>query len=78
MPHRRSPASRQRRAARRYIINHAYHDRTQAESVARTPRKEVLTFLQSLFEGVDLSALNIEQGEVLADSRGRGSMQQMK
>jgi len=49
-----------------------------AESVARTPSKEVIAYLQSQFEGVDLSAVDIEQGEVLADSRGRGSLQQVK
>lgn len=79
MPHRRSPASRQRRAARRYILNHAYRDRIQAETVAKTPSKELIDFLKEKFEGVDISALNIiEQGEVTSDSRGRGSMQQVK
>lgn len=75
MPHRRSLASRQRRAARRYVLNHAYRDRRQAETVAKTPGKEVLAYLQSLFEGVDLSVVDIELGEVLSDSRGRGSLQ---
>ena len=76
LPHRRSIKARQRRAARRYVLNHAYHDREQAELVCKTSQKAVITFLQSRFESVDLSAFDTEKGEVLVDSHGRGSLQQ--
>lgn len=77
MPHRRSQASRQRRAARRFVIEHAHYDKWQAESVAQTPSKQVVEHLKGLFEGVDVSAVDIELGEVLTDRRGRGSLQRV-
>ena len=76
------------RATRKYIIDHAYRDFVSAETVCVTSPKEVgyhltVTYPQ-YFE--DLSTIgisstveeftgNFEKGEVLVDSRGRGTFQ---
>lgn len=83
MPHPRGKRSRKaqlRRKSRQFILKHAYHDVIWAETVCRSNRLEVINFLTVEYsdrpEGLQVSQVpDIEKGEVLVDSRGRGSWQ---
>jgi len=55
----------------------AYRDRERCETVCVSNVFDFLPVLEKEFgEGVNVSALNIERGEVLVDARGTGSFQQ--
>jgi len=71
----RNPTSQQRREARRYIFETSYRDRQQSETVSRVGWMEVVNYLLSKHEHVDTHVALIEHGEVLTDSRGRGTFQ---
>lgn len=77
MPHKRSFEAKQRRAARKLIFTMAYRDRFGAETVNRLNMREIMDYISAMFNGrVHLGAIpRVEQGEVLSDSRGRGSFQ---
>ena len=72
MAHRRSP----RGFVRRLVLVDAYFDDEMAEIACRTNPMAYVAQLEAEFgEGIRLSDLNIERGEILVDSRGRGSFQ---
>ena len=56
-------------------MNTAFHDILLAESVSRVTYDHVIEYLGQKFEYVIPSAAMVERGEVLLDSRGRGSYQ---
>jgi hypothetical protein len=73
--HRRQSGEKlQRRLARRMIFRSALRDTRRGEVVCRVSRVEVLAALGN--SPIDLSLVpDVEKGEVLADSRGRGTFQ---
>lgn len=78
MPHRRSMKARQRRLVKRFILKNSFKDRMKAESVCRTDPKAIIEMLQKNFDEVHLEVINYERGEVLVDSKGRGSLQRQE
>jgi len=81
MPHQRSKQSKIRRYARRWILNHSYHDIIWAETICIFNNVEVVNYIHvhypELSEGMLMSDLpDAEKGLVLVDSRGRGAYQQ--
>jgi len=73
MAHRRSPLG----FVRRLVLVDAFYDGEQAEIACRTNSLMYVAQLKSEFgDDVNISDLNIERGEVLVDSRGRGTFQQ--
>ncbi|MEM1989385.1 MAG: hypothetical protein QW782_01955 [Candidatus Bathyarchaeia archaeon] len=77
MPHKRSLEARQRRIAKRIIMEMAYRDRLRAEAVNRLSMREIMSLIGEMFNGrVHLGAIpRVEEGEILYDSRGMGSLQ---
>lgn len=75
MPHQRSSRSLQRRDAKRFILDTSYHDVIMAESISRVDRHAVLSYLGKIYKMVFPDVADVECGEVLVDSRGRGSLQ---
>jgi hypothetical protein len=74
MPHKRSVIGFQKRLIRGEIFCHAFHDKLAGEVVSLLSRRDVLGLLN--FEGFSVSIVpEVERGEVLVDSRGRGSFQ---
>jgi hypothetical protein len=60
---------------RNLIFKNAYIDKYRGEVVSRVSRLDVLGLLNC--EGLKVSLIpDIERGEVLIDSRGKGSLQQ--
>ena len=86
MEHRRSPdkhnerlQKHQERIAKRLIFSTGFHDKILGETVSRVSRLDVLSQLSKLAEPVSLCTIpDVEKGEVLVDSRARGSFQRMK
>ena len=62
---------------RRFIWKLSFRDPELAETVSLTTPKESMEYLkQQGFEGVRVSvATQIDKGDVLADTRGRGAFQ---
>jgi hypothetical protein len=59
------------------IFKNAYIDKYKGEIVSRISRLDVLSLLNC--EGLKIFLVpNIERGEVLIDSRGKGSLQNAK
>ena len=80
MPHQRSRDAKIRRYAKKHIINHSYHDVIWAETICTFDRVQVHNYIHvtypELVDGVLLGDIpDIERGEVLVDSRGRGTFQ---
>jgi hypothetical protein len=62
---------------RNLIFKNAYMDKYRGEIVSRVSRLDVLGLLNC--EGFNVSLIpDIERGEVLIDSRGKGSLQNAK
>lgn len=83
MPHLRSQESMQRRSVKRYIFTHSFNDFLQGETVNRVDWDQVEAHLQVLYEkvvvhDVDVVADDLVLGEILSDSRGKGSFQKIK
>ena len=77
MVHKRSFNKLQRRIIRNLIFKNAYMDKYRGEVVSRVSRLDVLGLLNC--EGFKVSFIpDIERGEVLIDSRGKGSLQNAK
>jgi hypothetical protein len=77
MVHKRSFNKLQRRIIRNIIFKNAYIDKYKGEIVSRISRLDFLSLLNC--EGLKVSLVpNIERGEVLIDSRGKGSLQNTK
>lgn len=77
MPHKRSFGAIQRRAAKKFILLMAYRDKFTAETINRVSVRDIIDYLVQRFNGrVSLGAIpSVEVGEVLHDSRGKGSFQ---
>jgi len=77
MQHKRSEESLQRREARKIVQRFAFQDQKLAETVNRLTPEQIVGQLQLVFpECVTYHfAAQYGQGEVLVDSRGRGSFQ---
>jgi hypothetical protein len=72
--HRRSDDKLRSRLIRRLIFTNAFQDREIVETICRLSRVEVI----ALTPGDELLISlvpDVEKGEVLVDSRGRGSFQ---
>jgi len=75
--HKRSFDKLQRRMMRNLIFKNAYKDKYRGEIVSRISRLDVLGLLNC--EGLKVSLIpDVEKGEVLIDSRGKGSLQNAK
>jgi hypothetical protein len=75
MVHKRSFYKLQHRIIRNIIFKNAYIDKYKGEIISRISRLAVLDLLNC--EGFNVSLIpDIEKGEVLIDSRGKGSLQQ--
>lgn len=73
---RRLNPERQRRYARHLVRKNSYQDRNLGESVNVTPRDDIWGELKTAFGRVCNSVvLEFTVGEVLADSRGDGTLQ---
>lgn len=72
---RRSEFNEQRRFAKRIVVNTARHDRVRAEKVCMLDRAGVLDALRKRFGSVTVGSFQFERGEVVIDSRGKGSLQ---
>jgi hypothetical protein len=77
MVHKRSFNKLQRRIIRNIIFKNAYIDKYRGEIVSRVSSLDILGLLNC--EGLKVSLVSlvpdIERGEVLIDSRGKGSLQ---
>jgi hypothetical protein len=74
--HKRSCKKLQDRRVRGIILRGSFHDRNLCEVVSRVTRSDVLALLNETVE-VDVVP-DVEKGEVLLDSRGRGSFQRVQ
>jgi hypothetical protein len=74
--HKRSGGKLQARRVRGIILRGSFYDRNVSEVVSRVSRLDVMALLSGLVE-VDLVP-DIEKGEVLLDSRGRGTFQKVE
>ena len=71
--HKRNAKKLQARRIRSVILHGSFYDRKLGEMVSKMTRLEVLGQLN---EAVDVHLVpDVEKGEVLLDSRGRGSFQ---
>jgi hypothetical protein len=75
MRHKRSDLSQQRRFIKRLIMQCAFQDRQRSETVNILSREAIATSAGQAFDYVLSGLTNYELGEVLADSRGTGSLQ---
>jgi len=76
MPHKRSEEKLRMRRIRQIIFSKSVYDKNRAETVSRVSRLDVLGLLK---EPLEVSVVpDVEKGEVLIDSRGRGSFQRLK
>jgi hypothetical protein len=75
MRHKRSDLSQQRRFIKRLIMQCAFQDRQRSETVNIISREDIAASASQAFDYVLPGLTNYEQGEVLADSRGTGSLQ---
>jgi hypothetical protein len=74
--HKRSAGKLQARRVRGIILRGSFYDRNVCEVVSRVSRSDVMTLLSGLVE-VDLIP-DVEKGEVLLDSRERGTFQKVE
>jgi hypothetical protein len=73
--HKRSANKLQQRKIRGIILRGSYYDRRLGETVSKLTREDVMGQLK---EPVEVHLVpDIARGEVLIDSRGRGSLQTM-
>jgi hypothetical protein len=75
MRHKRSEASQQRRFIKRLVLQCAFQDRQRSETVNILSRETIAASASQAFDCVLPGLTNYERGEVLADSRGTGSLQ---
>ena len=73
MVHRRSEEKLLLRKIRAIIYSLSYNDQIMCETVSKVSRQDVLAFLNVAICVSDVP--DVEKGEVLVDSRGRGSFQ---
>jgi predicted O-methyltransferase YrrM len=75
MVHKTSVEAEQRRFARKTLQRNAFQDRIACETVNLLTRQELSNVLAASFDFVLPSATEVDRGEVLSDSRGRGTLQ---
>ena len=75
MRHKRSEKSQQRRFIKRLVLQCAFQDRQRIETVNILPPEVIVASTGRAFDCVLSELANYELGEVLADSRGTGSLQ---
>jgi hypothetical protein len=75
MRHKRSETSQQRRFIKRLAMQCAFQDRQRSETVNILSRETIAASASQVFDYVLPGLANYERGEVLADSRGTGSLQ---
>jgi len=79
MPHRRSSYNIQRREAAHIVSQAAVKDPAVRESINILSSGRIAQILQNRFGTFDLQVINrYDIGEVLSDSKGRGTLQQME
>jgi hypothetical protein len=74
--HKRSSLKLQARRVRGVILRGSFYDRNVCEVVSKMSRSDVIALLAWSVE-VEVVP-NVEKGEVLLDSRGRGTFQKME
>jgi septum formation inhibitor-activating ATPase MinD len=68
--------AKQRRFVYGLMACSGFRDRGMAETVNKLEKEELMNRLKEKFDFVEMDAVSdIEKGEVMTDSRGRGSMQ---
>ena len=78
-PTRRSNAARQRRYVNRLVSTNSYKDYGKQENVNTLTSEELEWRLIETFGDVRTGLhLQFERGEIIADSRGDGSLQQIR
>ena len=75
MAHRRSQEALARRSLRFLMLTHAYHEKTKAETICTDSFDRLATFHDKNGLNPVTVAVKVDQGEVLVDSYGRGSLQ---
>jgi hypothetical protein len=75
MVHKRSEKKLLLRKIRGIIYSLSYNDQIMCETVSKVSRQDVLAFLNVAICVSDVP--DVEKGEVLVDSRGRGSFQRV-
>lgn len=89
VPHRRSPKARRRRDLKRYeaeqrsaakkeVLETSRRDPERAETICMAGFNDVANALKKKFEYVNPDAIQDEPGDVLIDSRGTGTFQQIQ
>jgi hypothetical protein len=74
IPHKRSRKSLQKRQIRSIILSNSIYDKTRCETVTIISKTDLLIALTGQIKMSDVP--NIERGEVLIDSKGKGTLQQ--
>lgn len=75
MRHKRSEVSQQRRFIKRLVLQCAFQDRQRSETVNILSGEAIAASASQAFDCVLSGLANYVKGEVLADSRGTGSLQ---
>jgi hypothetical protein len=82
MPHMRSPEGelrRQQKSEAKHIVHqYAYADGIRAERVNLLTPAEIIARLQITYPEILISVTQYEKGEVLVDSKGKGTLQQQE
>jgi len=77
--HKRSPEAlarrEQRRVANKFIFDSSFMDRERAEFVCLVDKQQIADHLEGLFGHSETEFTQRERGEVIVDSKGKGSMQ---
>lgn len=72
---RRSEFNEQRRFVKQLVVSTARHDHIRAEKVCMLDNTQISDVLSKRFDCVVVGADRFEKGEVITDSRGKGSLQ---
>lgn len=79
MPHQRSPEAQlrrdQRRNAKQYVCAQAFHDNIRSEAVNRLEPEQIREHLEATYSEIYVDAYQFTRGEVIADSKGKGTLQ---
>jgi hypothetical protein len=65
----------QRREAHRFLFDSGRLDRTRAEFVCLVDKQQIADHLESVFGHSETEFTQHERGEIIVDSKGKGSMQ---
>lgn len=72
---RRSAFNEQRRFVKRLVANTARNDRVRGEAVCILDKGQIVDALKQSFSSVIVGTACFEKGEIVVDSRGKGSLQ---